>query len=359
MASISLSRTKEKCLVSLPSKNIEIYRVILSKEEREEYDRMELDAKKLVEWYISDDSRMAINYSSILSILMRLRQMCTDLALCPADLRAVPPPCKIEDAKNNPRLLEKLLLVLEDGEDFDCPICLYPPTNIVITCCTHIFCWSCIWKTIKRGNNSCPMCRHRLSESDLFKAPSESSQATSSYTSSSKVTALLQLLSASRDQNPSVKSVIFSQFRKLLLLLEEPLKEAGFKFLRLDGSLNGITRANVIKRFGVPAPEGPTILLASLRASSAGINLTAASTVYLMEPSWNPGMEEQAMNRVNRIGQKEEVKIVRFIATNTIDERLLQLQERKKMLPTKASGRTRSKDQKEITREDLRALMNL
>ncbi|KAL2228148.1 UNVERIFIED_CONTAM: chromatin subfamily A member 3-like 1 [Sesamum indicum] len=361
MAAISLRRTKDKGFIGLPSKSIETFFVDLHEEERRVYDQMEEEARNIVKDYISDES-VVRNYSTVLSILVRLRQICTDLALCPADLRALLPPSQLEDVKNNPALLQKLLSVLQDGEDFDCPICISPPRDIVITCCAHIFCESCILKTLKRTKPCCPMCRHPLSESDLFKAPPESSQMTSEGSSShpsSKVAALLKLLSTSRDASPSSKSVMFSQFRKMLLLLEEPLKEAGFKVIRLDGTMNAKRRAQVIKDFGVPAPEGPTILLASLKASSAGINLTAASTVYLLEPWWNPAVEEQAMDRVHRIGQKEDVKIVRLIARNTIEERILQLQENKRLLARKAFGRRSQKGQREISRDDLSALMNL
>ncbi|KAL7134254.1 hypothetical protein ABFS83_11G014300 [Erythranthe nasuta] len=363
MATISLRRTKDKAMVGLPTKIIETFLVNLHEEERKVYDQMEDEAGKIVKNYISDES-VVKNYSNVLSILLRLRQICSDLSLCPADLRALLPSSQIEDVANNPTLLQKLLLVLQDGEDFDCPICICPPTDIIITCCAHIFCESCILKTIKRTKPCCPMCRHPLSESDLFKAPPESSHSSttekgSSARLSSKVTALLKLLSAAREARPSSKSVIFSQFRKMLLLLEEPLKEAGFNVIRLDGSMNAKKRAQVIKDFGVPAPVGPTILLASLKASNSGINLTAASTVYLMEPWWNPGVEEQAMDRVHRIGQKDDVKIVRLIAKDTIEERILQLQEKKRVLAKKAFGKRGQKEQREINRDDLSALMNL
>ncbi|PIN25011.1 Helicase-like transcription factor HLTF/DNA helicase RAD5, DEAD-box superfamily [Handroanthus impetiginosus] len=354
MESIFLRRTKAKCLV-LPSNSVEIHHVILSKEEREEYDRMEVKAKKLVEWCISDDSRKRINYPTILSILMRLRQICTDLALCPADLSIVPPQCEIEDAKNTPRLLENLLMVLEDGEEFECPICLSPPTDTVITCCTHIFCRFCIMKTTKQGNNSCPMCCRPFLEPDILTAPS-TSLTTSSNISSSKAAALLQLLSVSRDLNPSTKSVIFSEFLRLLFLLEEGLKEGGFKFLHLDGSKRS---TDIVAEFRIPAPEGPTILLASLIALTSGVDLTTATTVYFMEPLLDPAIEEWAINTACRKGQREDVKVIRFIARDTIDERILIVQERKKQLPTKGSGNKCVEDRKEITTEDLRVLMNL
>jgi len=177
--------------------------------------------------------------------------------------------------------------------------------------------------------------------------------------SSAKVSALLKLLLAAKDQKLTSKSVVYSQFRKMLLLLEEPLRAAGFKILRLDGSMNAKRRSRVIEEFGAHEQSTATVLLASLKASGAGINLTAASTVYLLEPWWNPAVEEQAMDRVHRIGQKEDVKIVRLIARNSIEERILELQERKKKLAREAFGKRVSKDRSEIGLDDFRALMSL
>ncbi|OIS95653.1 PREDICTED: putative SWI/SNF-related matrix-associated actin-dependent regulator of chromatin subfamily A member 3-like 1 [Nicotiana attenuata] len=361
MSTMSLRRTKEKALIGLPSKSIETFFVELSGEEREIYDQMESEAKRIVKQYMSSDSSMK-NYWTVLSVIVRLRQICIDLALCPSDLRSLLPSNKIGDVHSNPQLLDKMLSALQDDEGIDCPICIFPPTDSVITCCGHIFCKSCILKTIKRAKPCCPLCRHPLSESDLFFCPPEASNAANSgspSTASSKVKALLKLLCASRDESSNRKSIVFSQFRKMLLLLEEPLKAAGFKILRLDGSMNARKRGQVIKEFEIPAPEGPTILLASLKASGAGINLTAASRVYLLEPWWNPAVEEQAMDRVHRIGQKEDVKIVRMIARSTIEERILELQEKKKLLARKAFGKKGSKDQRDISLDDLRTLMHL
>lgn len=144
----------------------------------------------------------------------------------------------------------------------------------------------------------------------------------------------------------------------MLILLEEPLEAAGFKLLHLDGSMNAKKRAQVIEEFGNPGPGGPTVLLASLKASGAGINLTAASRVFLLEPWWNPAVEEQAMDRVHRIGQKEDVKIVRLIVRNSIEERILELQDRKKKLAREAFKR-KGKDQREVSTDDLCILMSL
>ncbi|GAB2267116.1 hypothetical protein Dimus_002101 [Dionaea muscipula] len=368
MATISFRRTKDKNLVGLPSKSVETCFVELSSEERELYDQLELEAKAVVRSYIHTES-VTRNYTTVLTLILRLRQICTDMALCPHDIKSLLPANNIEDVSNNPELLKKMVSLLQNGEDFDCPICISPPTDMVITCCAHIFCRACIFKTIKHTKRGgCPMCRRPLSESDLYAAPppescSETDGAGSSSrtttSTSSKVSALMKILSEVKARYPETKSVVFSQFQKMLLLLEEALRSSGFKALRLDGSMNARKRAQVIEEFS--SSSGPTILLASLKAAGLGINLTAASRVYLLEPWWNPAAEEQAMDRVHRIGQKEEVKIVRLIARDTIEGRVLELQERKQKLAKEAFGKKKktTKDNKEVNVDDLRMLMSL
>ncbi|KAF3501090.1 hypothetical protein F2Q69_00045592 [Brassica cretica] len=247
-------------------------------ENRQLYDHMEGEAKGVVQNLINSGSLMR-NYSTVLSIILRLRQLCDDISLCPPELRSLTTLTSIEDVTDKPELLQKLVAILQDGEDFDCPICISPPRDIIITRCAHIFC---------------------------------------------------------RQENPNTKSVVFSQFKKMLLLLETPLKAAGFTVLRLDGAMTVKKRTQVIGDFGKPELTGPVVLLASLKASGAGINLTAASRVYLFEPWWNPAVEEQAMDRIHRIGQKQEVKMIRMIARNSIEERVLELQQKKKNLANEA-----------------------
>jgi SWI/SNF-related matrix-associated actin-dependent regulator of chromatin subfamily A3 len=269
------------------------------------------------------------------------------------------------DVSNNPELLKKLVSLVEDGDDFDCPICLSAPVKTVITCCTHIFCQNCILKILKNPNSRCPICRQSLSKADLFLAPDptpdelELNPSAHKEAFSSKVATLLKFLQESKKQDPLTKSVVFSQFRKMLLLLEAPLKAAGFGVLRLDGSMSAKKRSEVIKEFSQCGPKSPTVLLASLKAAGAGINLTAASRVYLMEPWWNPGAEEQAMDRVHRIGQQQEVKVVRLIIKDSIEERILELQEKKMKLASGAFRRKGAEEQKRMRIEDLRVMMRL
>ncbi|KAL3639669.1 hypothetical protein CASFOL_014637 [Castilleja foliolosa] len=219
--------------------------------------------------------------------------------------------------------------VLQDSEDFDCPICISPPMDIVLH--PHV-----LHLENPSDQTQLPDVPPPSFQTSSRPFPSPLGAKNSSSSKSSKVDYLIKLLTSSRDAKPSSKSVIFSQFREMLLMLEEPLKELGFNVIQL---MSQTRSANVIKEFNVPAPEGPTILLASLKALNVGINLTAASTVYLLEPWWNPVVEEHAIDCVHQIGQVENVSIVRLIVRSTIEERILQLQENKRVLANKAVGK--------------------
>ncbi|XP_015949627.1 putative SWI/SNF-related matrix-associated actin-dependent regulator of chromatin subfamily A member 3-like 1 [Arachis duranensis] len=348
MAAISLRRTKDKGLLGLPPKTIETQYVELNSEERELYDQV----KEHVTRSMNFTFFIGVKSSAYaLSMLFHLCQICTDLALVPNDLATTFCSTNIEEASNNPQLLQKLVEMLQDGVDYECPICTSPSADIIITRCAHIFCRVCILTCLRSRNSCCPLCRQALSGSDLFSAPLEPSKAESTASSSSwdkklssKTSALIKFLKESREQKPAAKSVVFSQFRKLLVLLEAPLKEAGFKALRIDGSMTPKQRANVIDQFQGTKENAPTILLAGPVPSGAEINLTAATMVYFMEPWWNPAVEEQAMNCIHRIGQKEAVKIVRLVARDSIEEKILMLQEKKRELARSDFGQINDKD---------------
>ncbi|KAJ6749616.1 hypothetical protein OIU85_000269 [Salix viminalis] len=297
MATISLRRIRDKVLAGLPSKTIETVSFELSEEERELYNQMEADSKNVVGYFITAN-KLRSRYISVLFSVIQLRQLCSDSALCSMDLRSLLPSDNIGDASKHPELLRKMIDGLQDGEDIICTVCLDPPTDATIT--------------ISPPESSSPENPKKLSR-----------------TTPSKVTALIKLLKESRAVNSTSKSVVFSLFDKMLALMEEPLKDAGFNTLRLDASTDEIRQVEIIKEFGSAGAD--TVLLASLKTSGTGINLTAASTVYLLEPWWNSAVEEQAINRVHQYGQKENVRIVRLIAQNSIEERILEMQERKKM----------------------------
>lgn len=367
LMTIALRRTKDmkvddKMLVDLPQRTVNIHTVDLSEEDRQLYDRMELEGKRLVGQYVATGTVLQ-NYSTVLQIILRLRQLCDHSSLCPSQgfLEAL---SELKDLSSSPELLQKLLSVLQSGDDFDCPICLSPPTSAVITKCSHVFCRKCIEKTLMQDKEKCPMCRVTLTNADLYVAPpvGETPETVEPEAqqkkSSAKITALIELLLKARENDPSEKSVVFSQFSGMLNLVQVPLEAAGFKFVRIDGSMTLKKREKALRSFQSGDPSGPSVFLLSLKAAGVGLNLVAASRVFMLDPWWNPAIEEQAMDRVHRLGQTRDVEIVRLIVRDSIEERILELQEKKRNLA--ASAFNKSTEQMRKTRiQDVQHLMQM
>ena len=148
------------------------------------------------------------------------------------------------------------------------------------------------------------------------------------------------------------KALVFSQFTKFLALVRERLDARGIAYDYLDGRTRD--RAERIARFESD-PKCPLFLI-SLKAGGTGLNLTAADYVFLLDPWWNPAVEAQAIDRTHRIGQTRPVFAYRLVARGTVEERILELQERKRALvdsifPSEASFLA------SLDAEDLRALL--
>ncbi len=144
------------------------------------------------------------------------------------------------------------------------------------------------------------------------------------------------------------KAIVFSQFTSLLALLRAQLDRDGIVYEYLDGATRG--RGNRVKRFQED-PKCPLFLI-SLRAGGLGLNLTAAEYVFLLDPWWNPAVEAQAIDRTHRIGQTREVFAYRLVAGNTIESRILELQDRKRAVADavlgESAGGLRSLDRKDL-----------
>lgn len=126
------------------------------------------------------------------------------------------------------------------------------------------------------------------------------------------------------------KTIIFSQFTSLLDLLEVPIAREGWDYRRYDGSMSANARNEAVVDF--TEKKGCKIMLVSLKAGNAGLNLVAASQVIILDPFWNPYIEEQAIDRAHRIGQQKPVQVHRILIPNTVEDRILALQEKKREL---------------------------
>jgi len=148
------------------------------------------------------------------------------------------------------------------------------------------------------------------------------------------------------------KALVFSQWTSLLDRVEPHLREANIRFGRLDGSTRD--RGAVVREF--QEDSGPPVLIVSLKAGGTGINLTAADHVFLLDPWWNPAVEEQAADRTHRFGQKRPVMVYRMVSKDTVEEGILALQERKRRIADVALGEAGQAGG--ITREELLALLD-
>ena len=131
----------------------------------------------------------------------------------------------------------------------------------------------------------------------------------------------MEILQSIMDNDPNEKTIIFSQFTSLLDLLEIPISGECWRYKRYDGSMNPKARNEAVEEF----TDDPhcKIMLVSLKAGNSGLNLTCASQVIILDPFWNPYIEEQAIDRAHRIGQQRPVRVHRILVPETVEDRIL------------------------------------
>ncbi|HVZ95279.1 MAG TPA: DEAD/DEAH box helicase, partial [Chitinophagaceae bacterium] len=151
------------------------------------------------------------------------------------------------------------------------------------------------------------------------------------------------------------KALIFSQFLGMLALIREKLIHNNIQFDYFDGSTSAPDREKAIQNF--QNNDECRVFLISLKAGGVGLNLTAADYVYIVDPWWNPAVEQQAIDRTHRIGQTKNIFAYRMICKDTIEDKILQLQERKRALAKELIADDAS-FVKGLTREDVEYLFS-
>ncbi|EIN14061.1 hypothetical protein PUNSTDRAFT_95600 [Punctularia strigosozonata HHB-11173 SS5] len=262
----------------------------------------------------------------------------------------------------------------------------------VMTRCQHLFCIECYRRSVCPGwpnasqdtLRACSACQAALGPSDVVEIIAQSSVDASpkkkpakrekrrkgaslaDFHPSTKIKALLGDLMQFSRANPHsanydptsievqmvddqgnevddgvVKTVVFSQWTTMLDKIEDALEMAGIRYERLDGTMKRDDRTRAMETLKHdPACE---VLLVSLKAGGVGLNLTAAQRVYLMDPYWNPAVENQAVDRIHRLGQTRPVTTIKLIIENTIEARLLEVQRKKTALANMTLGQNYSK----------------
>ncbi|EPT03163.1 hypothetical protein FOMPIDRAFT_1040604 [Fomitopsis schrenkii] len=309
--------------LGLPPRTVIVRRDYFSPEEKELYLSLFSDAKRQFNTYV-DAGTILNNYSNIFSLLTRMRQMA-----CHPDL--------VLRSKNN----AGTFLQSDEGEATVCRLCNEIAEDAIQAKCRHIFDRECIKQYLNTAvevNPACPVCHLPLTI-DL-EAPALDLEENAKprqgilgrlnldeWRSSSKIEALLEELDNLRRQDCTTKSIVFSQFVNFLDLIAYRLQKAGFTICRLEGTMSPQARDATIQHFMNNVHV--TVFLVSLKAGGVALNLTEASRVFLMDSWWNPAVEYQAMDRIHRLGQHRPVQVVKLVVEDSIESKIVQLQEKK------------------------------
>ncbi|GAB1318601.1 Rad5-like protein (SNF2 family domain-containing protein) [Madurella fahalii] len=357
MKDLCLRRRKDMKFVDLklPPKTEYIHRITFWPDEKKKYEALLSEAQgALEEFQRRSKTGQKGRFQGVLERLLRLRQTCNHWTLCKdriTDLLKLLEEQGVVplNPKNRVLLQQALQLVIESQED--CPVCMEPVTGPVITHCKHVFCRACISKVIEI-QHKCPMCRAELSDDKLVEpAPEHSAEEEEAEldteTKSSKTEALLKILQATL-KNDRSKVIIFSQWTSFLTVIQRQLDAVGYTYTRIDGSMNTAQRDAAIQ--ALDHDPNTRIMLASLSVCSVGLNLVSADTVVLADSWWAPAIEDQAVDRVHRLGQTRPTTVWRLVMEGTVEERVLDIQAEKRELVNKAFQEKSANQKKTETR---------
>ncbi|KAJ6264416.1 hypothetical protein Dda_0562 [Drechslerella dactyloides] len=172
------------------------------------------------------------------------------------------------------------------------------------------------------------------------------------WTTSAKIEKVREILDTIRKNDPTEKTIVFSSFTSFLDLLQIPLqREDGIAFERYDGSMSAKERNDAVLKFG--SSRNVNVMLISLKAGNSGLNMMAASQVIIIEPWWNPFVEEQAIDRAHRFGQLRPVKVHRLIIQDTVESRIMELQDLKREIISQAMDEQARKNISKLSIRDL------
>ncbi|KAL4890056.1 SNF2 family N-terminal domain-containing protein [Aspergillus ambiguus] len=342
MSTICLRRRKDMEFVNLrlPPLTSRVLRVKFHTHEQEKYELFQSEARGMLQEYKSRDKANK-TYSYLLEVILRLRQVCNHWALCKNRIDNLSELLEKEKVvpltPENIKALQDMLQVSIENQEM-CAICLDTLDQPVITACAHAFDRNCIEQVIERQHR-CPLCRADITDPSTLVSPAVDLGETADVVvadpdhPSSKIEALIKILTA-QGQAPGTKTVVFSQWTSFLSLLEPHLERVGIGFARIDGKMNSVARDNSTYRFS--RDPDCRVLLASLSVCSVGLNLVAANQAILADSWWAPAIEDQAVDRVYRLGQTRETTVWRLVMEDSIEDRVLAIQDGKRQLMSAA-----------------------
>ncbi|CCE61429.1 hypothetical protein TPHA_0A03530 [Tetrapisispora phaffii CBS 4417] len=323
LKNIMLRRTKVERAddLGLPPRIITIRSDYFNEEEKDLYRSLYSDVKRKFNSYV-ESGVVLNNYANIFSLITRMRQL----------------------ADHPDLVLKRLNANSEITGVIICQLCNDEAEEPIESKCHHRFCRLCIKEFVESymdnlASLTCPVCHIGLSidlsqpslecNMEAFRKQSIVNRINTSGTwrSSTKIEALVEELYKLRSNVRTIKSIVFSQFTSMLDLVEWRLQKAGFQTVKLQGNMSPTQRDETIKYF--MNNINCEVFLVSLKAGGVALNLCEASHVFILDPWWNPSVEWQSGDRVHRIGQFRPVKITRFCIEDSIESRIIELQEKK------------------------------
>ncbi|OEU17194.1 SNF2_N-domain-containing protein, partial [Fragilariopsis cylindrus CCMP1102] len=381
-----------KPILILPEIDYKSVTVEFSPEERQFYEALYRKSFDIFKGFIQA-GKASSSWLKIFSLLHRLRQSCSHVALTVKtnqdqendkdsidssfleDLHQTFKSMQsrsntVNDDSNNEyvssvaQMLNNAIQNESSELNEECPICLDVidvATEPVLTPCLHMFCKGCLLDYTKNerqkklsntktvnpiclNSGNCPVCSKEIDDRKILRMKYSSNarktlQTAIKGSSSSKLAAIHKELQIIWEKEPGSKVLIFSQFLGFLDIIQKSFKTNNIRYSRLDGSLSLKDRMKVLRDFGCESPgstsslnsNAGSVLLISMKAGGVGLNLVAARSVFIVDPWWNSAVEDQCVDRIHRIGQTaEKIYVRKFFVSNSIEERILELQKRKK-----------------------------
>ncbi|KAM0723526.1 hypothetical protein Q7P37_000513 [Cladosporium fusiforme] len=352
MAAFTLRRRKEMPFIDLKLPSIEEYKHAISFTDKEKarYEAFEMQAKGQLAKYNNQGSggnKKSKALQTLLEILLRMRQCCNHWQLCGERVMEVMEQLEKQGTvslnEETKKGLQNLLQVHIESQE-ECAICLEQLHKPTITTCGHFFGFECISKVIET-QHKCPMCRAELKDESCLVEPVNdcgddvADDEMDLNASSSKLDALMTILAATKAKND--KTVIFSQWTRFLDLVQARLEREGYKFCRIDGTMPAPKRDEALR--ALENDGKTTIMLASLGVCAVGLNLTSANQIILSDSWWAPAIEDQAVDRVHRLGQTKDCRVFRLVVEGTIEDSVLEIQQDKRKLMRLAFGEKKGK----------------
>ncbi|KAF9078547.1 SNF2 family N-terminal domain-containing protein [Rhodocollybia butyracea] len=318
-----------KVLIELPKRNVNIIACEFSASEKQFYSSLETKMTDVMEKIVQEAQRAGqkANYMSVLLLLLRLRQACNHPILVSKDYKEDIDAVDSREAKKGSADIDgdDLIAAFEQLDvSKKCEMCLAEWVDICSP--TYPQCYPDLSFDRLTSSNTTKMVNNHCDDCALLTVKS-----TEQGPDSAKIRMTRRLLKQIEERSSGVeKTIIFSQFTSMLDLLQPFLNESKIRFVRYDGSMKPLEREKSLD--AIKNDGAIKVILISFKAGSTGLNLTACNNVILLDLWWNPALEDQAFDRSHRFGQKRDVHIYKLKIDNTVEDRILALQEKKREL---------------------------